>query len=140
MAAWTNARGTTASAREEIEELLRACHPHLARRRQPDIATALDLAAFFDVPTGSAFASRDRPLAIVHRAAHRLESPSATGLDAKGGGNLQAASNEQGTRTYAVPAVGDLLSPADQSLSGTAGGRAYLAMRAANISLLPFVG
>lgn len=136
MAAWTDARGTSASARAEIEELFEASYPHLWRRRKTEVPTALDLAAYFDVRTSSAFTSRDRPLAIVHRAAHRLESVSATGLDTKAGGALQGSSTEQGSRTYAVPSVGEYLSPADQNLNATAGGRAYLQMRAASSSVL----
>lgn len=126
---WDNARGADATARTQIEALFAALYRHLQKRETSNVNTMLDLAAWFDVPTSSAFSVTDRPLAIVHRAAHRLEDTSPTGLDAKGGGALQSVTTEKGSRSYAVVPVSEYLSPSDAALRETAGGRAYLQLR-----------
>lgn len=129
MAAWTNARPE--GAIEAFEE----SWPDLWTNRQPEVADALDRAAYFHVKPRSCFSATDRPLAVAHYGAHLLESGRPSGLDELGGGPLQRAQTERGDRSYAVAPVGAYVSHADFLLQKTAGGQAFIQLRNAQSAL-----
>lgn len=133
---WDNARGIDATARAQIEALFAARYPSIQAMRTAEVAGALDLAAYYDVPSASSFSARDRPLAIVHMAAHNLEANPAAGRQ-QAGGPLQSASTERGSRSYAVAQVGVYVSPADFHLGATQGGRAYMKLRDSKAFSMP---
>lgn len=129
MADWTDARPSSCSA------LFAAEYARLNALHASVIADTLDRAAYFRIPSGSVFSTRDRPLAVCHMAAHMLESVPADGSNARAGGPMSAKSNERGSASYATVPIGMYFGIAEYLLQSTNGGRNLLAMIAGQPSL-----
>ena len=134
MASWTGAAPT------EAAELFQASYARLWSMRQSEVTSALDRAAYFHVKTSSVFAGDDRTLAIVHMAAHLLETSPADGLNQRAGGPLQARSTERGSQSYATVPVGTYFGVASHLLQETGGGRGLLAMIQSSSTISAYVG
>jgi len=134
MASWTGAAPT------EAAELFQASYARLWNMRQSEVTSALDRAAYFHIKTAGVFQNDDRTMAIVHMAAHLLETSPADGLNQRAGGPLQARSTERGSQSYATVPVGTYFGVGSHLLQGTEGGRSLLAMIVSNSTVSAYVG
>jgi hypothetical protein len=134
MATWTGA------APNEAGELFQASYRRLWAMRQDEVSSALDRAAYFHITTASSLSTSARLLAVVHMAAHLLESDPADGATARAGGPLSARSNERGSTSFATIPVGTYFGVAAHLLQGTAGGRALLAQITSSSTTAAYVG
>lgn len=133
MATWTGA------APAEAADLFAVTYRRLWSMRQSEITDALDVAAFFYVRTGGLFSGSQRTLAVVHMAAHLLESAPPDGTNLRAGGPIAARNNERGSQSYTTVQPGTFFGVDAYLLQGTEGGRALLAMKVRHPSTAAYI-
>lgn len=128
MATWTGAAPT------EAEDLFKVLYRRLWSMRQSEVSDALDVAAGVYIRPASVFVGTQRTAAVVHMAAHLLQSSPADGEVGLAGGALKGRTNERGSQSFQTASPGQWFGVDEYILQSTEGGRNLLAMKVRNAS------